>query len=305
MSPRSNHHVPVLDIGGTHVTGALFDPSTGALVPGSRHRRELDSSADRADILDRLLSCASRLDARTAAVWGVAVPGPFEYDTGVARYHDVGKFEALNGVDIGRVLREGVGSSPASIRFLNDASAFGLGECTTDGAAVGHERVIGLTLGTGVGSVFLQRGVVLEDRVDVPPQGRVDLLRIDGRPLEDVVSRRAIVARYAELRDTTAVDVDVIAERAADGDSTARHVFTEAFRMLGTALRPWVRSFAADLLVLGGSISASWSLVAAPVREAIGDVPVVRARLGGDAALVGVGSLVSGSSGAPGSPDRA
>lgn len=315
-SPRPDL-VPVMDVGGTHVTAALFDPATGLLVEASRHRRSLDASAPREDIVSRLSACASDLAAPPGATWGIAVPGPFDYREGIGRYHDVGKLEALNGVDLGHALRQGIRSAPAAVRFLNDASAFGIGERTPAGAAAGRERVLALTLGTGVGSAFLDRGQVVEDDAGVPPEGRVDLLEIDGRPLEESVSRRAILARYADLTaaDPTRagrigadpayaertdadrigagdVDVAVIAQRATEGEEVAHRVLHDAFHTLGLALRPWVESFAVDIVVIGGSVAGSWNLVSEPLRAALGGPAVVPARLGDDAALVGAGTYV-------------
>jgi glucokinase len=41
--------------------------------------------------------------------------------------------------------------------FVNDAHAFLLGEAAV-GAAAGHHRTVGITLGTRVGSAFLHEG---------------------------------------------------------------------------------------------------------------------------------------------------
>ena len=109
-----------------------------------------------------------------------------------------GKFEALYGVDVrggavGRVAR----ALPAPIIFLNDADAFLWGEWLF-GAAAGHDRCVAITLGTGIGSAFIADGELRHDGPGVPPEGRVDLLRIAGLALEDVVSARAIEKAYRE-----------------------------------------------------------------------------------------------------------
>ena len=50
------------------------------------------------------------------------------------------------------------------------------------GAGRGFERVVGLTLGTGVGSGWVDRGHVVVP--DVPRLGRAHLLFVDGVPLD-------------------------------------------------------------------------------------------------------------------------
>src|SRR5450432_703221 len=117
---------PVLEVGGSHVTGALVD--LGADDPlGKTVRLPLDSSADAAGILGTLLDVARQLEAAPGSHWAVAFPGPFDYQTGVGQFTGVGKFDALHGVDVRQALADGLGIPAASFHFLNDADAFGLG----------------------------------------------------------------------------------------------------------------------------------------------------------------------------------
>src|SRR4029078_2642228 len=125
---------------------------------------------------------------------GVAIPGPFDYAKGVGRYEGVAKFESLTGLDLGAALRAALPGRAERIAFVNDADAFVLGEWTW-GAAAGHRRVAGITLGTGVGSGVVDEGRVVVDVPLVPPDGSVHLLSIDGLPLEESVSRRAMLRR--------------------------------------------------------------------------------------------------------------
>jgi glucokinase len=98
----------------------------------------------------------------------------------------------------------------------------------------------------------------------------VHRLRVGGRPLEDVVSRRAIVAAYQSATACQAgVDVDMVARYATDGDATARRVLDYAVGTLGEALRPWLVRFNADVLVVGGGMTASWDLIEPALRASL------------------------------------
>lgn len=286
---------PVLEIGGTHVTAALIRPagSDETATVEYQQRFDLDSSASAPVITDRLLTAARSLQSRPhRQEWGVAIPGPFDYDRGVGEFTGVGKFDALNGVDLGQALVDGIGAATdeqVAVRFVNDATAFGLGECAS-GAGRAYRRVICLTLGTGVGSAFIADGVAVSDGPTVPPNGWVYRLSWQGAPLENTVSRRAI--RAAHWRRTgDDLDVREIAHRALDGDRVARDVIQEAMAVLGAVVRPWVRCFGATALVLGGSIAGSWELITTPLRETLGDLgsqpALLPAELGDDAALIG------------------
>lgn len=269
--------VPVLEVGGTHVTAAWVDTGCWQSVLASRSRRDLPSAGSAEEIITSIAACARLLGPLSGSTLGVAIPGPFDYARGIGRFHGVSKLDSLDGLDVGHAILEALPDKPSEVRFLNDAAAFALGEWVS-GAARSYERVAALTLGTGVGSAFLESGQLVTRGAAVPPEGRADLLQIGNSPLEDVVSRRAIVARYA--REATAVawcgsqysgDLDVrgIAERARDGDPAARSVLHAAFSALGTAIAPWLLRFSAQLLVVGGSIATSWDLVAPPLRRAI------------------------------------
>jgi glucokinase len=265
---------PALEIGGTHVSAAVIGPPW--TVPDAQvHRSPVRADGTAAEVVEDLLRGAAALGPRPGARWGVAVPGPFDYAAGVGRFEGVGKFDALRGFALGDALARELHA--ADVVFLNDAHAFGIGEWRA-GTTQGHDRVLVLTLGTGVGSCFLDGGTPVDTGPDVPPEGRADLLTIDGAPLEETVSRRAILARAGAA---PGVDVRDLAERARTGDPAAAALFTGAFGALGRAMAPWVRRFGASLVVVGGAIAASWELVAAPLQAGLSDdradVPVIPA----------------------------
>lgn len=256
--------IPVLEVGGTHVSAALIDTGEWAIVPGTLTRRSLDSELSAQALLSAFVAAANALTTPPGACWGVAMPGPFDYAGGIALFEDVGKFDSLRGVDVGAALCRGITPRPQSVSFLNDAEAFLLGEWV-HGAATGYRRCAALTLGTGVGSAFLADGEIVGSGPDVPPDGRAHRLDIDGRPLEDVVSRRAIRAAYRDATGDTSADVREIADRARGGEPVARAVIDTAMGRLGTALAPWFARFGAEVVVVGGSMSASWDLFGPPL----------------------------------------
>jgi glucokinase len=267
--------IPAIEIGGSHVSAALVHPS-GELGPVAR--APIDGADDVATLLAAITTVAARIDAPVAR-WGIAIPGPFDYEAGIGRYQGVGKFESLNGVDVGAALRAGFQPPPSGVHFVGDAIAFALGEWTS-GPAQGRRRMAALTLGTGVGSAFLDDGHPVTTGPSVPPEGRADLLTAQGGPLEDLVSTRAILADYRRQGDPTTPSVADIARRADAGDELARHVFSTAYRALGETLAPYIRAFQAEALVIGGGISAAWHLIEPPLRAGLAaqDLPIVQAR---------------------------
>ncbi len=282
--PKKRHALPVLEIGGTHVTAALVDVNAGVVMGATLQRAALNASASAGELLGAIILCGRGLVVPARQRWGVAIPGPFDYERGIGLFADVGKFEALNGVDVGNALAEGLPGPPGSIIFLNDADAFLWGEWLF-GAAAGHERCVAITLGTGVGSAFIADGDLRHDGPGVPPEGRVDLLRIGGLPLEDVVSARAIERAYHGRTGVVPGDTAYVARQARAGDQAAAAVLREAFEQLGIALQPWLGEFGASVLVIGGSMTGSWDL--------IGPALIGGLHSGGRAPVVGIAATVA------------
>jgi glucokinase len=293
----SQRVVPVLEIGGSHVTAGTVTWEDAVTVDVAAVR-PLDPRGSRDAIVGAFLAAGGAVAAPVGATWGVACPSPFDYARGIAlfTYAEVGKFEAIHGVDLRQAFLEGLPGRPAGVVFLNDADAFGIGEAAT-GAGAGFGRVVCFTLGSGVGSAFVDRGRSVNSGAAVPPEGRIHLTRFRGRPLEDTVSRRAIRRRHAEAGGGPA-DVREIADRARAGDATAARVFTDCLTDLGLAVGPWCAAFGAEAVVVGGSIARSWDLVAPALTRGLAQAerpwsgPVLQAGPGTDSQLVGTALAV-------------
>jgi glucokinase len=276
--------IGVLEIGGSHVTSAVV---RGTRV-GSARRRPLDPAAPATELIASFAGAIAQTPAPIGIPWVAAVPGPFDYATGIGRYAGVGKFDSLNGVHLDRQLRDALAPRPLDIRFLNDADAFAIGEWH-NGAGAQVDRCVGITLGSGIGSTFLDHGVPVSTGPTVPPDGEMHLTQLAGNDLEDLISRRAILARYrARGGVDPQVDVKDIFERARAGEAWATEVLRAAFTLLGRALAPWLRSFAAEVVVVGGAMAAGWDIIHPALAEGVAlDIPLRRSPDPVRSALVG------------------
>lgn len=281
---------PVLEIGGTHVTAAIVDLLNDVVV--RQNRVPIDAAGDADALLGSLARAALSLPRTGGRRWGIAMPGPFDYDNGIGLFEGVAKLDALSGVDVNRELGRRLRDVADEFVFVNDADAFGLGECSHLPAHA--SRGVFLTLGTGVGSSFISGGQPIHDAPGLPPQGHAYLLEWAGRPIEDSVSRRAIMQAY-EMCSGQTLDVHEIASRARDDDACAQQTLTQAFDTLGRCLAPVIAAFNADAVVIGGSIAKSWDLVEPPFVQGLraghpfpsGELAVQRATSGDDAPLLG------------------
>ncbi len=263
--------VGVLEVGGTHLTAALVTQRADRWMPGPARRGVLDASASAEELLQGFAAAMTAVAAPPDAPWAIAIPGPFDYRSGVGLFDGVGKFDALLNIDVGSRLHAQLPRLAGGLTFLNDADAFAIGEWL-QGVAAGAARCVGITLGTGIGSAFLDHGRPVINDPAVPPDGRVHYLHIGSAALEDVVSRRAILARYLSgpsVAGCVGLDLEDIFDRGRQGDDWARRVLDEALHALGVALAPWLERFKATVVAVGGGMIGSWDLVRPPLCEGL------------------------------------
>ncbi|TCC56460.1 ROK family protein [Kribbella pittospori] len=247
--------VAVLEIGGSHVTAAVVSPDDWSVNVVERAKLESQQAAE--VVVAQLAAAARKLPLANGLA--VALPGPFDFATGVAWYRGQDKFDQLYGYNLGDSLRAELALD--RLMFMNDAEAFAVGEWTA-GEVRGVERCVGVTIGTGVGTAFLADGHVVREGDTVPPGGELYKTEYDGKPLEDSISGRAILRRYFASTGTEAHGVKEIADQARADDAAAKDALLTSFSDLATALTPWLDRFGVTKTVLGGSISGAFDIVA-------------------------------------------
>jgi glucokinase len=286
-----------VDVGGTSVDAACIS-AAGELIgevvesasPGAGTKDEIVAELARAVAAAR----AQAGDLRVTAC-SIAMPAPFDYAAGVS--HMEHKFQAISGLDLGRLLREITG---LPTYFINDADAFGLGVSWRQLPEA--ERFVGLTIGTGLGGSFIENGENVTAGDTVPPHGEVWDLPYAGGVLEDYVSARGVVAAYDRLSarrrrgpdsgiggsgggGVDRVSAKEIADLAFRGSGPA----VEAYRAMGTAigrgLAQVLLRFEPELLVIGGKVGQSLPLFGPAAGRALAEaglaeLPIVPAAAG-------------------------
>jgi glucokinase len=148
--------------------------------------------------------------------------------------------------------------SPDHFRFINDATAFAVGEAWI-GKATQAVLSLSVTLGTGFGSAFIEQGLPVVERDDVPEKGCFWHLPFKNSIADDYFSTRWFVKRYFELTGKRTGEVKDIAAKAVS-DKAAKAVFDEFGTQLCLFLGPWLEKFDTGILVIGGNISGAYSL---------------------------------------------
>lgn len=300
MSASRDKSALVYDVGGSHVAAAVcFDD-------GYRLGPVISSPHPKEETAEAFLNMLHRLGVEAAAGLGpvkgagLAFPGPFDFAAGVSWMKH--KLPYLYGVDLRGELAARFGWKPEQVRFLLDSAAFLQGEIGA-GAAKGVARVVGITLGTGIGSAFAVDGRLVTEGPGVPPGGEVWDLPYEGGILEDSVSTRAIQGRYERLTGQKREVAELA--KLVETDPSAAEAFHEFGRHLGLALNGAVAEFAPEVIVLGGGISRSPQLFLPAAQAELKDVRAKFrvSKLLDNAALAGAGvEFFRSAAAAPGEP---
>jgi glucokinase len=247
--------VLVFDVGGSHITASAFDSQDMAVSPA--HSVSLSATASLSEFLDKIALLVRRTVPGAVSPIGasVAMPNPFDYARGISYMQH--KYRCLYGIDLRGRLSQLLACEPESVHFLNDAAAFLMGELQR-GAGFGVNRVVGITLGTGVGSAFASGGEIVTEGDGVPAGGEIWNLSYKDGIVEKFVSTLAIQEHY-KLRTGILEDVQMIAHRS-ETNQEARQTFEQFGKELGRVLRTTCVGFGPERIILGGGISRSAAL---------------------------------------------
>jgi len=288
------------DIGGSHITCAAVDLVSGTILRDTLTERKVDAGAPAVEIInswaDALSSSMSLIPSGKIKGIGFAMPGPFDYVKGICYIKGLTKYENLYGLNITEAINEKlIFPEGFLVRYMNDASSFAVGEAWA-GSAMKARRSLSITLGTGFGSAFISNRIPVVDGPEVPKLGCVYHLPYKGEIVEESISTRWFLRSYKKLTGIDASGVKELADLAKE-DPKVMALFTEFGENLGVFLAPWLIRFKAEILVIGGNISYSYSLfgkaLVEKLREENCSCEVTVSQLKEDAALLGSAYLLN------------
>jgi glucokinase len=308
-----------VDLGGTKTAAGLVSGDGTVLFSATVPTLNRDGGAA---ILDATAALVSSLAARAEAE-GLDVAG---VGVGSAGVIDAGRGLVVSATDAilgwaGTALTAGLatrlGLPPSSILAVNDVHAHALGEAWA-GAAAGTESSLLVAFGTGVGGSFVLGGhPVLGHRFVGGHVGHfASPYAFDGgTPLpcvcggsghvEAVASGPAIREAYLRLggREEAAADTRAVFALAGAGDALAIMAIGAAAAAAGQAVGGLANILDPAVVVVSGGLAdagAPWwepmeRALRAELLPALSSLPVLPAKLGNAAALVGASRLILGS----------
>jgi glucokinase len=302
-----------IDIGGTKIAAGVVT-GDGTVLDRTRVPTPPD---DEAATLAALGEVVDQLLARNPGVEaiGLGAAGLVEWPGGNARWAPHNTYRRL---ELRRLLHERTGL-PTVVD--NDANAAAWAEARF-GAGAGSDDLVLVTVGTGIGGGLVLGGRLYHGvhgfagelgHLIVDPAG--DLCACGNSGCLEAMASGSTLGRLG--REAAAADPggrmatlagrpglvtgEVVFAAAAEGDKAALALFERVGHWLGVGIASLVTIFDPDLVVVGGGVAATGELLLAPARasferyvhaRAHRDLPpVVPARLGADAGLVGAATL--------------
>lgn len=277
-------HVLGIDIGGSHITAAVLDMKQRNILKNSYTRDRVNPHGATEQIIKtwcNTIKAAYKKVGIGIGRLGIAMPGPFDYENGISYIAGNDKYAAFYGLNVKDMLASELQISSDDILMSNDASCFLAGEVFA-GEAGNYNKLIGITLGTGLGSAVCSEGKITDANLWCSSF-------LDGIA-EDYLSTRWFLKRYYELSGINILNVRELA-LLYDESPTVRKIFTEFSHNLSLFLEDFQQNNAAEAIVIGGNIAnAANRFIPGVIRHLQSqdiNCPIYISELNEDAALVG------------------
>ncbi len=302
-----------LDVGGTKVAGLVLDSEGTVLGRGERPTPAED--ADQAIATVTELGRELLAEHGTVVGAGAGVAGMVDFAAGVFRF---GPNLPWREVPLAERLSE-VLDVPVIVD--NDANAAAWGEYR-HGAGRGHDDLLMVTVGTGIGGGIVSGGRMLRGAHGFAAEIGHVIVEPGGPPCgcgnqgcwEQVASGSALgrIGREHAAGDPDGrmsrlaggperVSGRHVAEAAREGDPDAVAILAEVGRRLGEGMAGLANILDPDAIVVGGGVADIGELLLEPARRAFVDtieapghrpeVPILPAALGNDAGAIGAAAL--------------
>ncbi|WP_318615689.1 ROK family protein [Sporosarcina sp. YIM B06819] len=272
----SKQYYLCLDVGGTEIKVNLLNQQKEVYFPGNKSypaRSDEDQISilkNFSEIFGEFLQLIRVEKAQLLGV-GIAFPGPFDYAKGICLMQGLRKYDAIYQVDLRQQisgwLEEHHFPVTTPVHFQNDAIAFSIGEYCY-GAAQQAMKAIFLTIGTGCGSTFIEKGQIVKGQYGLNDSGMIYGDPFLERTIDDYLSARGLQALADEM-GLPGMDGLLLAQLASAGHEPAQQVFHEFGYMVGSALQGYVKQFQPNCVVFGGQISKSMEWMKAGILTAL------------------------------------
>lgn len=227
------------DLGGTKIRVGRIE---GQEVVKKTYRR-ISSNEDQETILEEIIETIEQVFSKGVAAIGIGVPSIVDLEKGIV--YDVENIPSWKEVHLKEILEEKFG---VPVFINNDANCFALGEHHY-GKGQGYRNLVGLTIGTGIGA-----GIIIDNKLYSGVNcgaGEIGAFPYRDKWIEYYCSGQFFKNVYHE-------DGRELFKKAEKGDPKSREILREFGFHLGEALKLVLHAYDPEIIILGGSIIASY-----------------------------------------------
>lgn len=235
-----------VDLGGTNVRAGLVE--NGKIV--SLHKRPISAHAGQKIILGEIFQTIQAVFQPNVSGIGICTPSLVK--NGIV--YSVANIPSWHKVPLAQLLQHHF-RVPAAVN--NDAKCFALGEFHY-GFGRGHQNLVGLIVGTGLGS-----GVIIDGSLYAGANGGAG--EIGHAPYKDGDYEHYCSGRFFQRE--FGLDAEEIQKRADEGDLKAADMLASFGDPFGDVIMAVLYAYDPEIIVLGGGVSRAYPYFEKRTRE--------------------------------------
>jgi glucokinase len=245
-----NKNVIGIDMGGTNVRAGIVCENELTRIISKR----INSRGTTDEVLQQLFSLTDELMNDDIQSVGIGVPGLV--NTEEQMVYDVVYIPAWKKIPLQKLMQERY-NIPVYVE--NDANCFALGEYYF-GKGQGYPSMIGLTLGTGLGSgLIINKKLYAGKNGGAGEFGMIDYL---DKTVEYYASGQFFENVYK-------INGEAVFKNAQEGNTDAIKMYEEMGTHLGNAIKIMLYALDVELIVIGGSVSHAFPYFSANMWQQI------------------------------------
>lgn len=249
-----------IDLGGTNIKTALVSLD-GKIIK----KCEIPTQAKKGikTVINNIISAIKKVKSGSVVGIGIGSPGPLDYKKGIIT-------TPVNLPFRNTPLKKIIQNKFKLPTFLdNDANCFAFAEAVF-GQGKKYENIVGITLGTGVGSGIVINKKIYHGRSNAAELGHTTINY--GGPksrcgnngcIETHVSARGITALYNSSNPYE------IYKLALKGNKKAIETYKKMGYYLGIGLANIIYALDPDIIIIGGKISNAWKFFSKTMNETV------------------------------------
>jgi glucokinase len=224
-----------IDLGGTKISAGMVTENQLGKISSTK----INAAGSVEEVLKHLFSVTDELINDSVTSIGIGVPGLVDAERGIV--FDVMNIPSWKEVPLQKRMQE---RYHLPIFINNDANCFALGEYYF-GKGKGYNSVIGLTIGTGLGSgLILNKKLFAGKNFGAGEFGMIDYL--------DKFYEYYASGQY--FNNVYQMDGEIVFKNAQEGNAEALRMYEEMGMHLGNAIKTILYALDVELIILGGSV---------------------------------------------------